>query len=157
MDMTPSSGQYANIDNPQDRYSIFYSRIDSAEDNQITDTLPAYTLINSYRDAEGKPDFVFDEGAGKSIPPQLLSPELFAQRFKPSWADTLLRLHPEYCKLTRYEQLAASHEWDRKFEAVDSYAAANLAPSLRISEQEEVAPIRYTVWAVGSLVRCVIR
>jgi RHS repeat-associated protein len=135
MDMTPSSGQYANIDNPQDRYSIFFNRIDSADDNQINDTLPKYTLVTNYLDEAGNPDLVFDEGAGKLVPPQNLSPELFALRFKPSWAEALLEKHPEYCKLVRYEQLAASHEWDRKFEAVDSYAAAVAAGYLNPTSQ----------------------
>ncbi|MBO9566684.1 MAG: hypothetical protein J7621_28180, partial [Niastella sp.] len=124
MDMTPSSGQYANIDNPGDRYSIFYSRIDSSDDNRIKDTLPIYSLLTNYVDELGNPDLVFDEGAGKLAPPQNLSAEVFARRFKASWAEALLEKHPEYCKLVRYEQLAASHEWDRQFEAVDTYAEA---------------------------------
>ncbi|NII26636.1 hypothetical protein HB364_16220 [Pseudoflavitalea sp. X16] len=124
MDMTPSSGQYANIDNEQDRYSIFFSHIDSSDDNRIKDTFPVYSLVSGYLDADGNPDLVFDESAGKLVPPQDLSPEVFAQRFKPSWAEALLHRHPEYCKLQRYEQWQASHEWDRLFEGTDTYAEA---------------------------------
>jgi hypothetical protein len=67
---------------------------------------------------------VYDEAAGVYVHPEKLSPEAFSQKFKLSWADPLLKYHPEYCKLLNYEALSKSHEWDRRFEKVDTYAEA---------------------------------
>jgi RHS repeat-associated protein len=124
MDMTPSSGQYANINNAEDRYSVFFSHIDSSDNNRSKDTLPGYTLVHNYRDEEGNPEKVLDEDAGVLVEPGQLSPELFVQRFKPGWAEALLPKHPEYGKLVLYEQLKASTLFDKKFEATDTYAQA---------------------------------
>lgn len=120
MDMTPSSGQYANIDNNNDVLSIFFS----SADGDAPDTTATFQDVTNYIDASGNPDLVFDEGSGQLVPPQNLSPEVFAQKFKLSWAEALLHLHPEYCKLQRYEQLKASHEWDKRFAEIDTWQEA---------------------------------
>lgn len=120
MDMTPSSGQYANIDNDEDTYSIFFSRANGIS----PDTAAIYQQINNYLDEDGNPDQVFDETSGTLVSPNQLSPEVFAQKFKSSWAQALLPHHPEYCKLTWYDSLKYSHEWDRRFEAVESWQEA---------------------------------
>lgn len=120
LDLTPSGGQYANLDNENDVLSVFFSSIDGTD----PDTTAKYHLVTNYLDADGNPDLVFDETAGKLVAPQELSPEVFAQKFKLSWAEALLPYHPEYCKLQRYEMLNPSHEWDRRFGTVDTYAEA---------------------------------
>lgn len=120
MDMTPSSGQYANIDSDNDILSIFFS----SADGDAPDTTAKYQDVTNYLDANGNPDLVYDEGSGQLVAPQNLSPEVFAQKFKLSWAEALLPLHPEYCKLQRYEQLKASHEWDKRFAETDTWQEA---------------------------------
>ncbi len=140
MDMMPSSGQYANIDRLDDRYSIFFSRVDSTSDNRTKDTLAAYTLVTNYRNADGQPELVYDEAIGQLVPPQKLTAEQFAQRFQPSWAEALLPRHPEYAKLDRYTHLEASHAWDRKFEAIDTYAEARAAGYLNPIDESTVRP-----------------
>ncbi len=120
MDLMPSSGQYADLDRESDLLSVFFN----SQDGDAPDTVAKYTTIVDYRNEDGNLDLVYDEGAGKMVSPGKLSIELFAQKFKPSWAEALLPLHPEYGKLTRYELLTESHKWDRRFESVETYAEA---------------------------------
>lgn len=119
-DLTPPSGQYANIDSSDDKYSIFYVEVDGNDDPSIAN----YRKPTNYLDADGRLDSVYDEQAATFVYPQQLGPEAFAQKFKLSWAEALLPYHPEFCKLQQYEQLSLSHEWDRRFEATDTYADA---------------------------------
>jgi YD repeat-containing protein len=116
-DMSPSSGQYANVEDSSDIYSIFYS-----DDN---DSEPLYSLKSlSYKSATGTIDSVYDESVGGFVLPQSLSAEDFSAKFKPSWASALLQYHPEYCKFLVYQSYESSLLWDRRFEAVNTYAAA---------------------------------
>jgi RHS repeat-associated protein len=119
-DLTPPSGQYANIDSSEDKYSIFYVEVDANDIPSIAN----YRKPTNYLDADGKVDTVYDEQAGTFVFPQELGPESFAQKFKLSWAEALLPYHPEYCKLQQYEQLTLSHEWDKRFEETDTYDEA---------------------------------
>ncbi|HEU4553601.1 MAG TPA: RHS repeat-associated core domain-containing protein [Chitinophaga sp.] len=119
MDMSAPSGQYANIDKI-DQYSIFYTTGDAHPRAYQDETLV-------YRDEAGKPDLVYDERFGAYVTPQKLIPEQFAAKFKPSWAATLLPLHPEYCKLLELEKYKNSYSWDGAFESVDTYAEAKAA------------------------------
>ncbi len=119
MDVSPPSGQYANVD-VEDPYSVFYSSGDAQP--------PAYqdeTLV--YRDEAGNPEQVYDDRVNAYIAPQKLSPKQFAEKFKSSWAATLLPFHPEYCKLLELEKYAGSYSWDRVFESVDTYTEAKAA------------------------------
>ncbi|WPQ61472.1 hypothetical protein SIO70_24240 [Chitinophaga sancti] len=116
-DMSPSSGQYANVEDTSDIYSIFYS-----DDN---DSEPLYSLKSlSYKSSTGTVDSVYDESVGGFVLPQSLSAEDFSAKFKPSWANSLLQYHPEYCKFLVYQSYESSLLWDRRFEAVNTYAAA---------------------------------
>ncbi len=56
----------------------------------------------------------------EKVAPQELSGKDFIDFFQDSWAETLLQLHPEYCLLQKHEMLNKSHEWDRRFELVES-------------------------------------
>lgn len=119
LDVTAPSGQYANPDDMQDIYSIFYQK-------NVT-TLPAYKRDTvTYLNEAGNPDMVYDELSNTNINPKNLRPEQFSAKFNDSWAKSLLKFHPEYCKLQEYERHKASYAWDRAFEATDTYAEAKL-------------------------------
>jgi RHS repeat-associated protein len=117
-DVSAPSGQYANpAMDSLNTYSIFYKA--------NADATPKYRQDDIvYLDETGNPDMVYDDMAGIYVKPQQLSQEQFAAMFKPSWAEALLKFHPEYCKLTEYEKYAASNLWDRRMEKIDSYQQA---------------------------------
>jgi RHS repeat-associated protein len=119
-DLTSPSGQYANLDSADDKYSIFYTEVDA---NDVP-SQASFKKPTNYVDADGNPDLVYDEQVGTLVYPQELGPEAFAQKFKLSWAEALLPYHPEYCKLVQFEQLSLSHEWDRRFESTNTYSDA---------------------------------
>ncbi len=120
MDMTAPSGQYANLENAEDIYSVFYATY--VGDNMTL--APAYQRASGYLDEEGNLDYIFDENAGVLVAPQDLSPEAFAQKFKLSWAKTLLPYHPEYCKLQKHLELEGANTWARRFEGAKTYSDA---------------------------------
>ncbi|HEX5154745.1 MAG TPA: LamG-like jellyroll fold domain-containing protein [Parafilimonas sp.] len=115
-DMTPKTGQYANMDFAEDEHSIFYK--------PNPDSIPVYQRVTGYKDEYGEPDSAWDNVMNKKVPPQQLDATQFAEQFKPSWAEALLPYHPEFCKLTAYQGLSRSYYWEKKFEAVTSYAGA---------------------------------
>ncbi|MET0636105.1 MAG: polymorphic toxin-type HINT domain-containing protein [Chitinophagaceae bacterium] len=121
LDLTPSSGQYANPDAETDKYSVFYTDLD---DENAPDTIAHFRKPLIYLDADGNRDYVFDEQANALVQPSQLSAEAFSQKFKLSWANALLPYHPEYCKLLQYEALPLSHAWDVRFAAVETYQEA---------------------------------
>ena len=54
----------------------------------------------------------------------------FVKSFQPSWADALIKYHPEYCKLQTAEStpsIANSYKWDAQLEDVDTWSAASTA------------------------------
>ncbi|MBN8851225.1 MAG: hypothetical protein BGO55_10020 [Sphingobacteriales bacterium 50-39] len=122
LDMTPPSGQYATVDSTSDPYSIFFVRTNSNGD--VVDSALYTRYNNNYVNENGRPDSVYDESAGEMVAPQDLSQEAFAQKFKLSWAQSLLPYHPEYCKLHQYELLQSSVDWDKRFESTDTYGEA---------------------------------
>ncbi|SEW40115.1 YD repeat-containing protein [Chitinophaga sp. YR573] len=119
VDVTASSaGQYANAEDTLDIYSIFYRKDEDTPAPYQRDTI-------HYLDAAGHIDSVYNETTNTYVLPQQLSVEQFTSKFKASWADSLLKFHPEYCKLIAYEQqFKSAINWGRKFEAVDTYAEA---------------------------------
>ncbi|GAO44442.1 hypothetical protein FPE01S_03_04790 [Flavihumibacter petaseus NBRC 106054] len=121
LDMTPSSGQYARLDDIRNDLNIFYSQLD-AESGPVVD--PRFSTVSTYKDGEGYPAMVFDEGAGIMVPPQQLNPQSFSGNFQLSWAEALLPLHPEFKKLEQYALLKASIEWDQRVLKVQTYAEA---------------------------------
>ncbi|MBL7726084.1 MAG: hypothetical protein JNM68_00285, partial [Dinghuibacter sp.] len=125
-DVTPPSGQYANP--PESggseaqitEFSIF-KRV-----GLFSFYIRLYQLPQLlYKDEYGRPDTVLNNAGERVIPNQLNADE-FTRQFKPSWAETLLPLHPEYCKLQKVEQapLPDSYTWDEAFGAEDSYSVA---------------------------------
>ncbi|MFY0255159.1 type II toxin-antitoxin system death-on-curing family toxin [Chitinophaga sp. 30R24] len=121
LDMTPPSGQYAEREKAAEAYNIFFSR-PTADD----DVLPAvYQRADlQYQNADGSAAQVYDETRQAMVRPQALTPQQFADKFQSSWAQALLPLHPEYCKLLEYEKHKASLAWDIQFKATDTYAEA---------------------------------
>ena len=115
-DMSPPSGQYADPDSAQDIHSIFYKP--SSYSTAI------YQQVTGYKDEAGKPDSVVDNITGKPVPPQQLDAMQFSDNFKPSWAESLLSYHPEYCKLQAYQNHYNAYTWQKKFEVTTSYADA---------------------------------
>ncbi|HKO81986.1 MAG TPA: hypothetical protein VJU78_16380, partial [Chitinophagaceae bacterium] len=119
MDMTAPFGQYADPD-LVDNYSIFYK-------SSTNSPYVFQTVSQPYLDADGKPDSIVNKD-GVKVPPahNSISKEEFEKNFKESWAENLLPLHPEFCKLQKIEEpgIAASYNWDERFEKTETYQAA---------------------------------
>ena len=118
-DVSPPFGQYANPDSI-DENSIFALSPTNVPKKY------SYNDVDNYADENGKLDTLF-KGDGSSVTPKNMGPTEFVGNFKDSWADSLLRLHPEYCKLHLYESnpsFTSSHLWDIQFDNTDTYQAA---------------------------------
>ncbi|RXK86142.1 scabin-related ADP-ribosyltransferase [Filimonas effusa] len=118
LDLTPPSGQYADFAKRQSAYSIFYADEDADKPEPFQQT-----AIN-YFDASGQPAYVIDNRNLQLVKPNFLNREQFADKFQLSWAEALLPLHPEYCKLLKFGEYKASHEWDIDFANTDTYQDA---------------------------------
>ncbi|WP_133055343.1 hypothetical protein, partial [Niastella koreensis] len=105
-DVTPPYGQYANPDNI-DNYSVFWPH---------PYPRPNWNTVNAPYNNEN--------GVGENPDPRNLSPDDFSAAFKDSWAETLLLLHPEYDKYTRYISLAQSNAWDKQFGSTETFQDA---------------------------------
>jgi RHS repeat-associated protein len=117
-DVSAPSGQYANpAKDSLYVHSIFYKPNADAKSPYQRDDIV-------YLDDKGQPDLVYDNLSGLYVKPQQLNKEQFGALFKPSWAETLLKFHPEYCKLVAYEKYRASNLWDRRMEKIDTYEQA---------------------------------
>jgi RHS repeat-associated protein len=138
-DVTPPSGQYANRDSI-DTYSIFRKFPFFVGDRQ-------YTKVTFYTDENGKRDSVFNSN-GELVPPTALSIDEFVTNFKTSWADSLLRFHPEYCFLNYAEQHAASYEWDEQFLNTETFAEAKAKGFLNPSGVSGVSGFKYNTTTV---------
>ncbi|HWB93838.1 MAG TPA: RHS repeat-associated core domain-containing protein [Puia sp.] len=140
-DMTPPFGQYADSSKApaNDEYSIFYA---PASD---TGYVPVFKLPEIvYHDDNGKPDSVYDAESGLMVTPNSLTKEAFVADFRPSWANDLLRYHPDYCRLTVMETDTASYRWDRGMQSLDTYDAAKAAGYLNPLNQSQPSGIGLT-------------
>ncbi|SFN33738.1 RHS repeat-associated core domain-containing protein [Chitinophaga sp. YR627] len=116
LDVTGPYGQYATLDSVN-AYSVFYHR-DETE-------LPPYSRDSViYYDESGKRDTVYDDRNDTYVIPQKLDPQQFIAKFKTSWAESLLKFHPEYYKLLEMEKFKDSYIWDKSFESVETYSEA---------------------------------
>ncbi|OQP68407.1 RHS repeat domain-containing protein [Niastella populi] len=104
-DVTPPSGQYANPANIT-MYSIFYKPYDDKEN---------YQDVTVYLD---------ENGMVETRDPKIMGREEFIASFKSSWAEALLEKHPEYLKLQKFNELAASNTWDQQFGNTQTYQEA---------------------------------
>jgi hypothetical protein len=121
-DMTSPYGQYAIIDSAQDFNSIFFVTTANGIDYPRFKQIPLGTY---FKNEQGYPDSIINS-LGIKVPPVHISvtSQEFAINFKPSWAETLLPLHPEYCKLMKFETYAQSHIWDERFSRVNTFKMA---------------------------------
>ncbi|RAJ75643.1 RHS repeat-associated protein [Chitinophaga dinghuensis] len=118
-DMTPPYGQYALTNDTTSIYSIFYL------DHKVA---PPYQRTGgTFLDANGGVASIYDPVTGKFLSPDKLDPYLFISNFEPQWANVLLKLHPEFCRLGIYEQNRDAQKWIRDFENTDTYFAAQQA------------------------------
>lgn len=116
-DVTPPFGQYANLQDTTSEYSIFYHSGNNPYSRFQQESI-------QYLNATGKPDYVTNSLTGSEVTPNKLGAKEFTATFQDSWAEALLPLHPEYCKLQRLQTYGASSAWDRAFDSVDTYALA---------------------------------
>lgn len=120
LDMAGPSGQYATVSDSTSKYSIFYTPNPNTLRPYQRDTV-------YYTDEAGNPALVYKASANAYVKPQQLSSEEFANNFQASWAEALLKFHPEYCRLKKIESYQASAAWDVAFGAIDTYAEARAA------------------------------
>ena len=156
-DMSPPYGQYADttLAANSDLYSIFYIKPGDTATYVPVFKLPAI----HYTDENGNPDSVYNQESGLMVTPNSLTANQFVQNFRPSWADSLLPYHPEYCKLLALEGQHNSEVWDRQMEAVNTYQEADDLGYLNPTGNSTLAP--YTIqsgnldplstWSGGSL------
>ncbi|WP_207516079.1 RHS repeat domain-containing protein [Longitalea luteola] len=104
-DVTPPYGQYANPANVT-MYSIFWNPYGDKEN---------YQDVSVYLDENGQLE---------SRDPRIMGREEFIASFKSSWAEALLEKHPEYLKLQKYNELAASNTWDQQFGNTQTFQEA---------------------------------
>lgn len=101
----------------------------------------AYSLLNLLNDLDELPSYssspityrhssiiyVDEDGTASSIDgtdPNDLSPEDFVENWQDSWADSLVKLHPEYCLYEWCVSLEESRVFDRELSLMMTYADA---------------------------------
>ncbi|WP_291914250.1 RHS repeat-associated core domain-containing protein [Chitinophaga sp. CB10] len=137
-DMTAPYGQYALLsDTLKTDMSIFYIGGNRP--------YPAYkTPSFKYLDENGNPALVLNPESGKLVDPKELTPVQFAAAFQPSWAKTLITIHPEYCRWDQYNRvLKAEQIWGKDFESEETYTGAKqkgfLNPTAGTSKDPAIA------------------
>ncbi|GAA0561210.1 RHS repeat-associated core domain-containing protein [Chitinophaga japonensis] len=73
--------------------------------------LTHYSEVTDYKDENGNPAQVQND-AGELVAPQELSIKEFIRYFRPSWADALVKFHPEYCFYRWCELTSSSRQFD---------------------------------------------
>lgn len=119
-DMTPPTGQYAELDSFTQKLNIFYYDR-NPQLNRYKQNIPAA----SFKDDAGKIDSIINSnGVLVPVTDPSITPEDFIDNWKPGWAEALLPLHPEYCKLVKMETYAASYRWDERFGKIETFKQA---------------------------------
>ena len=122
-DMTPPYGQYADSANI-DSWSIFRLQRVQVGFLRYIYISPYQGSMIHYTDENGKPDTVYINGVPTQ--PNKLGRADFISNFKPSWANALLSLHPEYNRL-QYMISGVSHasfDWDNDFIGTATFSDA---------------------------------
>ncbi|NLR81200.1 RHS repeat-associated core domain-containing protein [Chitinophaga eiseniae] len=120
-DMSPPSGQYALLADSSNSSAIAYSILFS------NNGAPVYKRSDiNYLNADGSPSMILNAVTNTMVKPQELPPLEFADAFQPSWAEVLLKYHPEFCKLSFLsgDQLKKAQLWEKDFLATDTYSGA---------------------------------
>ena len=115
-DVSPPFGQYADPDRFA-LYSIFWRN--------------RYTQV-PYTDIEGNPILVQVPGRSAPVSPGALTKQEFIDNYDPAWAEFLLPLHPEYCRLEKLTELSESNNWDSYVGSIDTYEQAYSEGNLAI-------------------------
>lgn len=128
-DMMPYTGQYAQnpaeVDHPTmfDKYNIF-----SGTNNPPLYRLPPNAFQSSrglYKDVNGNTDASIHDPNNLYQKLDGLNAADFTEIFSNSWAESLLRFHPEYDRLLFAQQnLASSYDWIDNFNQVTKYSDA---------------------------------
>jgi RHS repeat-associated protein len=109
-DITPPYGQYAKVVLGDDTRAVdtlsFFN-----PNKMLPDTIKWHNPTIIYTDINGVPDSVENE-AGIRVRPNELTLGQFVQNFKKSWADSLLKFHPEYHLLQWCDTMYASNRFD---------------------------------------------
>ncbi|MDA3615534.1 RHS repeat domain-containing protein [Polluticaenibacter yanchengensis] len=101
-----------------------------------------------YKDGQGLRDQVVNS-SGVTVYPNALDQEAFIENFRPSWANSLLELHPEYCKLSLAKQWEASYKYDELVRNTDRYEDA-LSKGLLNAPSASLDPAMNSTLAGGS-------
>lgn len=113
-DLTPG-GQYALYDDAALEDSTLELYLDGP-----VNILQRYQEITDYKDEEGNLDSL-ENDAGEIVFPHQLNEREFITYFKPSWALSLLKFHPEYCFLQWCELTDSSRRFDLRLQSGFSY------------------------------------
>ncbi|MBX2910226.1 MAG: hypothetical protein KF706_11405 [Chitinophagales bacterium] len=125
-DVSPGDGQYAqyNLDPETQVYtsSDVLSVLNATSQLRVPNA-PAYKYPHSpYVDALGIPDTLYIDGV--YVTPEKLPLDTFIMYWKPSWAKSLVRYHPEYCLYDFCIDNEASHFYDQLMISTSSYDSA---------------------------------
>lgn len=108
-DVTPG-GQYALYDS---NFNILQPSIN---------VLSKFQTVQSFPDANGNPDSVtienMDGQDSVRLPVNQLSVQQFIVNFQPSWADSLVRFHPEYCYYLWCVANSTSYNFDQMLQNI---------------------------------------
>lgn len=84
--------------------------------------LTHYTEVTDYKDENGNADQVENEN-GETVFPHQLSQREFIKQFKPSWAASLVKFHPEYCFYKWCQLTSTSKVFDETVQNIIEKAA----------------------------------
>ena len=119
-DMTPPYGQYAEPDGFNDKDNIFYK----SSSNPV-ERFHAIPSGSYYKNEYGLPDsLINNSGIKVPVTDPSITEQNFLDNWKSTWAETLLLIHPEYCKLVKMESYAASYIWDERFSRIETFKQA---------------------------------
>jgi hypothetical protein len=135
-DVSPTGGQYAtyqfdSVNNTQYASADLASIFSSTTFLQLV--IPVIMLPNSqapvykfptepYKDELGNIDSVNIDGVMTA--PKDLNIKDFVAYWKPSWAKSLVKYHPEYCMYELCIENSASHDYDNYLLTIDDYDSA---------------------------------
>ncbi|TDX02075.1 RHS repeat domain-containing protein [Dinghuibacter silviterrae] len=122
-DMTPPFGQYADS-TKIDAWSIFRTVLIRVPPFRFRIAQFYQEDTIHYLDENGQLDHVYINGVATL--PNNLTRAQFVDNFKPSWANALLKCHPEYARLQYLIRTVsrASYDWDNDFSGTTTFSAA---------------------------------
>ncbi len=124
-DITPPFGQYAMAEESGGIYTGDYTDGTFTVYNVLVNSFQWNYTVLDYFDENGAPDFVLNSDGVLRSPDQLTVDE-FVRNWKPSWAKSLVALHPEYiyyewCNSNITDDM---RNYDRAMMKTETYAEA---------------------------------